>query len=228
MFLALLMLLLSTNAEAKQVKVAVVDTGLDLHDARFKGRLCKEGHQDFTGEGIQDEDDHGTHIAGIIVDNAGNSDYCLVILKFYSKKTNGHSNFDRSSEAFKRAIELGVDLVNFSGGGVGQYDAERSVIESAVNTRFVVAAGNLGKRLNDEIFYYPASYGLPNMDIVGNMTENGERNKSSNYGPAVKYWEIGTAIYSTLPGGKYGLMTGTSQAAAVRTGKLIKKLNRRH
>jgi prepilin-type N-terminal cleavage/methylation domain-containing protein/prepilin-type processing-associated H-X9-DG protein len=36
----------------------------------------------------------------------------------------------------------------------------------------------------------------------------------SNFGPKVAFLAPGIAIYSTLPGGKYGTLTGTSQAAA--------------
>jgi hypothetical protein len=61
--------------------------------------------------------------------------------------------------------------------------------------------------------------------IVGNLVDEKSRTiaSSSNYGKSVNAWEKGTDILSRLPGG-YGLMTGTSQATAIRTGKLIRQM----
>jgi len=36
-------------------------------------------------------------------------------------------------------------------------------------------------------------------------------------------WELGTDIYSTLANGKFGYLTGSSQATAIHTNKWLKK-----
>lgn len=52
--------------------------------------------------------------------------------------------------------------------------------------------------------------------VVGNKDSFGTRIKSSNYGKLVNRWEIGENQEA------YGItLTGTSQATAVATGKLI-------
>ncbi|MCW5568785.1 MAG: S8 family serine peptidase [Dokdonella sp.] len=48
------------------VKVAILDTGVDLNHPDLKDRI--RGSQDFSGKGnVQDGNGHGTHVAGIIV-----------------------------------------------------------------------------------------------------------------------------------------------------------------
>jgi subtilisin family serine protease len=73
--------------------------------------------------------------------------------------------------------------------------------------------------------YFPACYD-DRIVVVGNLQDNIDEVKrapSSNYGSYIKRWEIGTEVLSTLPGGKFGRMTGTSQATAVATGKLVRE-----
>ncbi len=48
----------------KGVKVAVLDTGIDIHHTAFKGVNFTQ--KDFTGEGVGDVNGHGTHCAGTI------------------------------------------------------------------------------------------------------------------------------------------------------------------
>jgi hypothetical protein len=62
--------------------------------------------------------------------------------------------------------------------------------------------------------------------IVGNIVDEKSRQiaSSSNYGKSINSWEVGVSILSILPGNTLGFMSGTSQATAIKTGKLIKSL----
>lgn len=226
-------------AQKRPLKVAVVDTGLDRNDPRFSKVLCKMGHRNFvTGStNTYDSHGHGTHIAGLIKQNAGEGGYCLVILKYFDENADSQTNFQNSIAAFRWAAQIGVDIVNFSAGGPTANPLERQAIASSVKTVFVVAAGNEAKDMTlPENRYYPASYELPNLFVVGNVNQAGTRSPSSNYGDPRIIWEVGEKVRSTMPcvnsqGGLHydceGDMTGTSQATAVHTGKLIKKVLRR-
>lgn len=212
----LLFLLLST-ADA-QTRVAVIDTGLDLSDSRFKKVLCKEGHKDFTGTGIKDTHGHGTHVAGLIKQYAGDSNYCMLIYKYYVQDIDCRNS---EMNALNEAIKQGASIINFSGGGQGFQIQEYITIMSNMDVKFVVAAGNDGKSLDESYSYYPASYNLSNIIIVGSYNYSNHRAEYSNYGSNV-IWEIGSNVLSTLPDGKMGYMSGTSMAAPIHTGKMIR------
>ena len=62
---------------AKPLKVAVIDTGLNLKYSSSVP-LCKSEHKDFTGEGFNDTNGHGTNIVGLIVQNTKATNYCIV------------------------------------------------------------------------------------------------------------------------------------------------------
>lgn len=203
----------------RMLRVAVIDTGLDLTDMRFIPHLCGSGHEDFTGEGLTDTVGHGTHVAGIIKAEAGDAPFCLQILKFYSAYADGMTNLRREIQALR--VARGADIVNLSIGGPEFSEPELLALK-AIRGKLVAAAGNEGNDLAI-VPYYPASYGLPNMIVVGNGVSQEGRFLESNYGRQVNVWEWGK-VDSTLPGGRRGIMIGTSQATAVQTGKLIQEL----
>ena len=85
---------------------------------------------------------------------------------------------------------------------------------------FVSAAGN--EHQNTDIegnYYYPSAYRLSNIISVAATDMHNNLLPSSNWGK--KHVDVaapGENIYSTLPGGRYGYMSGTSQATAFVTG----------
>jgi len=202
------------------IKVVVIDTGLDLKDERFKQVLCLTGHDNFTNESMTDYAGHGTHVAGLIKQYAGLSNYCLIILKYYSTR-DPENNTRRAQQAIRRAVELGASVINFSAGGPGSNPEECMLLTLHPEVTVVVAAGNDGANLDRNCDYYPACYNLPNVRVVGAIGIDRQRYASSNYGAVVKNVEPGERIVSTLPHNQYGPMSGTSMAAAIHTGKLI-------
>lgn len=218
-----------------QLRVAVVDSGLNLNDERFSNVLCKTGHWDFVDNSAypidHDVNGHGTHVAGTIKKYAGNSDYCLIILAYYSAKVPAATNILNLTRAFQHAVNVGARIVNYSGGGPTFNENEYATISSAKNVTFVVAAGNDNKDLDlPENKFYPASYLLKNIISVGALQTFGlnehsinAKLKTSNYGKTVKVWEAGENIRAELPNYQFGYKSGTSMATAVATGKLIKK-----
>lgn len=233
----------SLSAHVKMTKprvvvVAVIDTGLaeDLLNSKF---LCDTGHKDFTGTGLADNQGHGTHVSGLIDQYAKgltigkanmkhiistSANYCQVILKFYDPKQKNPDAMEQELQALRTAIELKVDIINFSGGGT-QYNAtEAFLIKKALNLgiKVVVAAGNEGSDL-DKVPYFPACVDN-RLYVVGNMTEPNTMAESSNYGNKVNTWEYGTNVISYGTKDRIAIMTGTSQSAAIKSGKLIREM----
>lgn len=211
------------------IRVGIVDTGLDLSDPRFSKSLCKYGHRDFTGMGIEDKIGHGTHIASIIQRNLAGLEgqYCFVIINYYDSSSN---NTDAYVRAIQYATNLGLDFVNASASGDfpaytrNRKNSELKVYQSAKRTTFIVAAGNEGHDLDRECDQYPVCYSrqLDNVISVGSTESNGVKAPLSNYGRAVETWEVGVNVEGYKPKGGTIRYSGTSQATAAHTGKVVR------
>lgn len=221
----LLVILLSSHfvtADSNIAKVVILDTGLDLTDSRFKTLLCKEGHADFSGKGLDDREGHGTHLAGLITSHAKNAKYCLIIVKYFSVENNGFQNLTNFILALNHITKLKPDIVNISSFGPMYSQKEFELFKNSSKVKYFVAAGNEARDVlqkDDET--YPAAYNLPNIFVVGNGKDRNNRHWTSNYGSVVTLWRDGQNIRSTLPNGKVGVMSGSSQSTAIYTGDYI-------
>ena len=167
-----------------------------------------------------DNDDHGTHIAGIIAAIANNNTGIAGIasninIKIMSLKITGGPDGDGDLADAKKAIQyatmMGADICNLSW-GTNIYSAELEEAMRESDMLFVAAAGNTGDN-NDVIPVYPASFVLDNLISVTFIDADGEMTPYSNYGVnSVDIAAPGEDIYSTIVGG-YGAMSGSSMAA---------------
>lgn len=202
--------------------VGVVDTGIDATHPILRNHLTGAGF-DFTTNLPKPTDTHGhgTHISGIIL-AVSNFQAKILPVKFYSDHNSGIVNLRNSIKALNYAIDNGARIINYSGGGPEFSYDELAVLRraEAKGILVVAAAGNEGQSIDlDDNKYYPASYGLSNIIVVGSYRLNGTKARSSNFGAnSVNVGAPGEDIYSTLPGGQMGYMSGTSQATAVVTG----------
>lgn len=168
---------------------------------------------------------HGTHIAGIIDGSAGNRmtavcpPVALMALKYYDNGGAGYNNLSNTVRAIEYAVANGANIINYSGGGADPAASERAAVAEAQRkgVLFIAAAGNDGRN-NDRRPYYPASYPIDNLLGVASVNKYERLLPSSNFGHSVHVAAPGLMILSTLPGGKYGTMSGTSQATAFVTG----------
>lgn len=167
---------------------------------------------------VSDEHGHGTHIAGIVKNTA--PQVSLMILKYFDTKSSGAANVANTVKAIQYAIKMRAQIINYSGGGQEKSANEELAIQEAQKQKilFVAAAGN-EKSNSDERGFYPADYGLSNIASVTAIDENRRVLPSSNYGvKTVDLAAPGKDISSSLPGGRFGTMTGTSQATAFVSG----------
>lgn len=108
--------------EGDGIKVGIIDTGISINHPDLKGRII--GTTDFTGEGIEDLNGHGTHVAGIIGGSGYNSDGKYVGISpkvnFYiAKVLNSEGRGSRTNilDAIEWCVNKGVDIINMSLGG---------------------------------------------------------------------------------------------------------------
>jgi thermitase len=216
----------SAHEPCSQIKVAIVDTGLDLNDPRFQGNLCDFGHKDFTGEGIEDKIGHGTFVAGLIKNHIKKANYCFMILKYYSRIATSHMTIENEVMALRYAVENGATIVNLSGGGETFVEEESLIIKSHPEVLFSVAAGNENKNLDMKgNYFYPASLTYKNIFVAGSIDSDHEKSIRSNYGKMV-YWEVGENVKSFLPNGEEGYMSGTSMSTAILSAKIVDILSK--
>lgn len=213
-------MLTALSSQAKTIKVLEIDTGVSIDSPEIRQHV---NMGNWNKEDYIDTNSHGTHIAGIIL-----KDTCkeveLISCKYYHTYT--PANVQDSTNCFKLALKEHFDFINYSSVGYESNEEEYNVIKqiSDKGTIILVAAGNdnadLSKPKNKS---YPAKYKVKNLIPVGNLDLHNKRAPTSNYGLKNMVWEVGTSVYSTLPHNSYGYMTGTSQATATHTNRLLKQ-----
>lgn len=203
----------------KKITIAIIDTGCDINHPILKNNII--GGKNFTTEDsdsiYNDYNGHGTHVAGIIKSVA--KDVNLLILKVLD--ANGNGNYDWIVNAINYAVDQKVDIISMSlGGTVQDANLYNAIINAIKNDVLVVcAAGNDGDGdENTQEENFPGAYN--EVIEVGAMSLNDCVSKFSNSNKNVDLIAPGEDIISTLPGNKYGKMSGTSQATPYVSGSL--------
>ncbi len=181
--------------------------------------------------GVQSSN-HGTHVAGIVA--AGRNGVGVVgvapaatIMPLKVMATNGAMSSSAIYAALLYAADNGAAVVNMSLGTVpGAYSrAQMSLFESGISyardhgVTVVVAAGNSGVDTTSQPVW-PAEFSrwYDNQITVSASTNSDTRASFSNWGAATNVWAPGWYLLSTLPGGTWGFMSGTSMASPAVAG----------
>lgn len=175
-----------------------------------------------------DDDDHGTHCAGVIAATADNNlgiagvaskaNVKIMPLKILGGR-DGTTSTDIAVKSIQYAMNMGVDIISASWGAVDEFEEDVTLLNAIKNSGilFVAAAGNEGKN-NDMIKTIPACYSyLDNVISVASIDCDGFLSDFSNYGSSVNIVAPGNMIASTIVG-SYAYMSGTSMAAPMVTG----------
>lgn len=197
--------------DAPEVVVAVIDTGIDADHDFFEGRLIDSGADLIENDGVPDDDNsHGTHVAGIIVDNTAEN---VKVSGYKALDSDGCGYYSTTCVAIGLAVGDDVDVINMSlkwNRTLSCYNMFEKSIQNAVGNGIsvVVSAGNDGANAADSC---PAS----NSDVitVASVTTGNIPSTFSNYGDCVDISAPGSAIKSTIPNNLYEQKSGTSMAA---------------
>ncbi|WP_230688271.1 S8 family peptidase [Hymenobacter jeongseonensis] len=179
---------------------------------------------------------HGTHVSGIIAavrdNNLGVLGLAPMPVRIMTVRAvpDGDERDKDVANAIRYAVDNGAQIINMSFGK--EFSPQRQAVEAAFkyaaskNVLLVHAAGNENANL-DVTNNYPASFyinntAVPNLLTVGasGPRDNAQLTASfSNYSKkAVDVFAPGVAIFSTLPGSKFGNESGTSMASPVTAG----------
>lgn len=196
----------------QNVKVAVIDTGVNYNHPDLKDNYA--GGENFWKPGTPPLDDngHGTHIAGTIA--AVHNGFGVIgvapkakiyALKVVNKKGNG--DLSLIVAGLNWAIKNKMHIINMSLGSATGFEAVNRAVQVAVanNITVVCAAGN---ESSDVI--YPAK--LAETIAVSSMDAGNTFSYFSNFGREIDFIAPGSIIYSTAKNGKYEFLDGTSMA----------------
>jgi subtilisin family serine protease len=211
------------------VKVAVIDTGIDLTHPAFIESLApeKEWWDFYSDDAIPQEEGvlgvggfgHGSNVAGIIRQIAPRA----TILPIRVLGPDGTGTISDLVEAIQWAVDKGANVINLSlGSNLPSTSVGAALLNATYKGVLVVAStGNTG----DTNVTYPASYAT--MPISGHLrlsvtSVNTDNIKSvfSTYGSSVEVSAPGESIYGPAPDLQMAAWSGTSMAAPVITGTL--------
>jgi subtilisin family serine protease len=231
------------GAGFNEVVVAVLDTGVDFTHPDLANRLLPGRNYLFAGATPQDDNGHGTHIAGLIAAGTNNggiagAGWDARILPMKVLDGSGIGSVPPIAQAIRDAADGGVEIINLSLEIAVSSDVLRLAVEyaQAQGSLVIAAAGNCGfGTVCPPPVRYPAAY--PSVIAVAATTYYDGIAYYSAAGPqldiAAPGGGAGQSIFSTwsssavsrcrnglrqIDGGYYCTVDGTSMAAGIVSG----------
>lgn len=221
------------NRGSRNVKVAVIDTGVDYTHASLKANMV-------TGFDFRDNDadpmdltsaqnpGHGTHCAGSVGGSAidggiagASADVSLMPLRFLG--ADGSGDLNNGIKAIDHAIAQGAHIISASWGATVPRAQAQPLVDavkraSDAGVIMIMAAANDGRN-NDKTEVFPTNAEFANTISVAASDSSDKKASFSNYGLATVHVAApGVDIVSTLPKNKYGKLSGTSMATPLVSG----------
>ncbi|MEA2692688.1 MAG: hypothetical protein QOJ16_2075 [Acidobacteriota bacterium] len=210
-------------ATGKGVKVAVIDTGVDLDHPDLRGRIAKANNFVDRGEQSFTSDIHGTAVAGVLAAGAGNEvgiagtapEAEIFALKACWPQPPGSRQAVCDSYTLAKAIDFAIlehaQILNFSLSGPPDPLLGRLVKAALDRGITVVAAAPDGRASG-----FPAALGGV-IAVLGSDQDGNLRSPlASPHEPMLA--APGVDILTTVPHGSYDFFTGSSLAAAEVSG----------
>ena len=198
---------LNSKEVNEEVKVAILDTGIDTESDVFKNRIT-----DVDINSIMDDNGHGTEIATLIVNNS-NENVKLMPIKVAN--ADGKATILNTYIGIKKAIDSNVKVINISMNAIASSQSQilKNIINEATNKGILVVV-SAGNNASDVEKYTPSN--ISSAIVVSAVENDNIFSKYSNYGATVDYSSYGS----------YNGKTGTSYAAANVTGIIGDLLSR--
>lgn len=205
-------------ASEHDIVIAVVDTGVDRTHQDLEGRLLQGINLVEPGTPPDDDNGHGTNVAGVIAALGDNDKgtagllWNARIMPVKALEADGNGDEDKLGEGIRYAVQNGAKIVVLSL-GLNKYSSYMEKIVSEAEEQgvlLVAASGNEGNAVK-----YPAAYDT--VLAVGGVGADNKPERMSNSGPELDLmapW----VVFTTMRGGGYGYQDGTSMAAPQAAG----------
>ena len=207
------------NATALGIKVAIMDTGIDLDHPDLQGNIEGQVNTINPTKSANDDNGHGTHVAGTVAaihNDIGvigvGPDISLYAVKVLAK--NGSGWLSDLIEGLDWCINNKIQIINMSLGASSDNQSFHDAIIRAYEAGIVevAAAGNNGTTTG--LVDYPARY--PETIAVSAVGKNADGSlyfaSFSSSGSQVDLAAPGVNINSTYNSGNYKSLSGTSMA----------------
>ncbi|MDD6856839.1 MAG: S8 family serine peptidase [Lachnospiraceae bacterium] len=229
--------------ECSKVRVAVIDSGIDMKHEDLEGKISKRLSVDITGTEpvlLADKEQtyvawHGTMVSGIISAKTNNgkgiagavgnayseNGYGVNIIAIQAGFTYGPTEtmdayfyIPDEIKALEYAVAKGADVINMSLSGTTYDETLERLLRDIKKTGIVVvAAAGNGYVSDEESPSYPSDY-YGVVSVIG-LDENDKKTESSNYGEKKFLSAPGSNILTCAPNNQYVIdeRGGTSYAA---------------
>ncbi|WP_329174098.1 type VII secretion-associated serine protease mycosin [Streptomyces sp. NBC_01477] len=209
------------STKGKGVKVAVIDSGVDVRNPQLAGAVDRQDSVDLIdakSRGIVDPVGHGTEVAGIIAARQSPSTGFVglapeaTIISIRQASEDGTGTVPHLVTALQKAVAAHAKVINISQDTPRGTPELESAIKAALQADVVIVAsagndGGDGKARTT----YPGGYA--GVLAVGASDRNNERASFSQAGDFVGVAAPGVDMLSTVPGGGQCVDNGTSFAA---------------
>lgn len=209
-----------TNAPSDPVIIGVIDTGIDYNHPDLDS-IYLTGGRDWVNndDDPMDDNNHGTHVAGIIAAEINNSlgiagvaGFGPSYVRFMAEKVFtawGGGSDDQIAQGIIHAVDFGIDIMSNSWGG-GPSDLIEEAMEYARDNGVIIIAAAGNGYGQDADMNYPAA--LPYVISVSSTDRNDQLSFFSSYGYTVDVAAPGSDVLSSIIGGDYAEFSGTSMA----------------
>ncbi|THF84321.1 peptidase S8 and S53 subtilisin kexin sedolisin [Deinococcus sp. KSM4-11] len=216
----------------KGVKVAVIDSGIDLKHEMFQGALAAPGDQwDFVdGDAVPQEGGgfsdpgfgHGTSVAGIVLQMAPHA----TVMPIRALRPDGSGDETSIAQAINFAVVHGAQIINLSLGSTEKSDVIARMIKFATDqgVSVIASSGNSG----DDRITAPARDADGKKTLGVGSVDNSDRKSSfSTYGDKLDVTAPGETVWGPVPGNYFSYWSGTSMASPMVAGAVALALGQR-
>jgi subtilisin len=205
------------------IKVAVIDTGIDLDHPDLAGNVKTGINLVRTNKAPDDDNGHGSHVAGTIgaLNNSIGvvgvaSDASLYPVKVLNAA--GSGSWSAVAAGITWAADNGMHIASMSlGGGASTTVEDACSYAEAAGVLLIAASGNSGDGdISTTEVGYPAAYST--VVAVGATNASDGLASFSNTGSYLEVSGPGVSVFSTYKGAGYATLNGTSMATPHASG----------
>lgn len=200
--------------------IAIIDTGITPSQADLSGSVQTGFNFVNDTSDTNDDNGHGTHVAGIVSASSNNGmgvasiGFKGSLLPVKVLDNTGAGTYGDVASGLIFAADKNVKILNLSLGGSSSSRTLQDAVKYAQNKGAVIVAA-AGNNSNDSPVY-PAAY--PGVIAVSASTQDDTLASFSSYGSHVYVAAPGVGIVSTYNSGGYATLSGTSMATPAVSG----------